>query len=142
MTFEPTLVQNNLMRATLLLLPLLETLPLTAERDCRDKPHFVGPCFAVHGRAWIAQGGPSLRIWHVGSKHFYGLRSDDPLAAPHSLLDALDQGNHDVYANFVLCPVTREIPHAMTMVCIKSVHHMIVTETNSLTRVYPRHGSR
>jgi hypothetical protein len=132
-------MENNCMRPALLLLPmLLATVQLSAERDCRHNRHLVGACTTIHGRAWIAQGGPSLRIWHVGTKHFYGLKSDDPLDAPEPLLDALDSGNNDVYADFELCPFTREISGAMTMVCIQSVDHMVFTEHDSMTLIHPQ----
>ncbi len=127
------------MRLALLLLSMcLATVPLSAERSCRHSRHLVGACSTIRGRAWIAQGGPSLRIWHVGTKHFYGLKSDDPLDAPESLLNALDNGNHDVYADFELCPFTREIAGAMTMVCIQSVQHMVITEHDSTTLIHPQ----
>jgi hypothetical protein len=64
--------------------------------------------------------------------HKYGVLPDNsPSAAPKNLIDALQVFDHSVFGDYEVCPLTREIPGSMTMVCIQSARNLIVTEYGS-----------
>ena len=117
---------------------LLVPVPVSAEYVCKNSHNLVGACFTIHGRAEYGNGTPALRIWRVGTRHKYGVFPDDPTAVPRPLLDGLDTFHHSVYADFDVCPFTNEIPGSMTMVCIQSVHHLVVTEYGSAILTNPK----
>lgn len=90
---------------------------------CAERADLAGPCFAIRGRASLANGNPTVRIWKVGTKRVLGLSDGrctrpecEPL--PAELRAALDW-DHAVLGDFVLCPFTRPRPGAMQLVCIE-----------------------
>jgi hypothetical protein len=94
-----------------------------AAEPCRERADLVGPCFHVHGRAALYNGNPSVRIWKVGTRRLLGVSESrmapgvDPL--PVEVRRALDW-EHPVFADFVLCPFTRERPGVMQLVCVEA----------------------
>jgi hypothetical protein len=51
----------------------------------------------------------------------YGVLPDEKPLMPQDVIDALDSFNHSVFADYEVCPYTREVPGAMTMVCVQPV---------------------
>jgi hypothetical protein len=95
-----------------------------AAAACRDDPGLAGPCFAVRGRLSTANGAPTFRIWPVGTRRLLGVRGDvlPECLRPHVGFD------RDLYADFVVCPLTRERPGHMRAVCVASAANMTVRD--------------
>jgi len=100
------------------------------DKVCAKDPRLAGPCFSLHGVLFAANGTPTFRIWHSGTKRILGvLDSEDPIM-PKTLHDRmLETGSgfdERVSADFLVCPYTRERKGWMRFVCIERASHMIV----------------
>jgi|ERR1017187_5995900 hypothetical protein len=93
--------------------------------SCRSDKGVVDACFTVHGRLSNWNGNPTGRIWVIGTKRTLGIREDTEL--PKSLADKM--GNFDDVAtgDFEVCPLTKESPGRMQIVCVASVSRTTVT---------------
>jgi hypothetical protein len=104
---------------------------------CKTSTDLVGQCFAVYGRlSWHANGRPYLRP--AGTSRLLGFpREVEGLR--HWLPEAVDPeapGNIykraspwpadelEVTGDFLVCPVSKEKPHAMRMVCMESAENL------------------
>lgn len=86
---------------------------------CKNDPDVVAACFSVRGRLSFYNGGPSTRIWRVGTHRMLGVPSE---IIRENVSDALGPKPFDteVYGDFKVCPFTKEKSGAMQMVCIES----------------------
>jgi hypothetical protein len=93
--------------------------------SCRNDKRVVSTCFTVHGRLSNWNGNPTERIWIIGTKRILGIREDTDL--PKSLDGKM--GNFDDVAtgDFEVCPLTKESPGRMQIVCVASVSHVTVS---------------
>lgn len=85
-------------------------------RTCRTDPDIVAACFTVRGRLRFSNGGPSARIWRIGTHRMLGV-TDEVLPGE---LDLRMNWDTEAFGDFDLCPFTREDPGAMQFVCIES----------------------
>ena len=89
--------------------------------SCKANPDLAGKCFMVHGRLRAYNGNPTFRLWPAGTKRLLGVTGahpgDDPIMPP-GLGVTFD---HDLYADFEVCPFTPEKPGVMRRVCVESV---------------------
>ena len=97
-----------------------------AAQHCAGRSDLVGPCFHVRGRAALFNGTPTVRIWRVGTTRLLGVSARgceapgcEAETIPAALRGVLDW-EHPVFADFVVCPFTRERPGAMQFVCVES----------------------
>ena len=44
-----------------------------SDRRCRGNTDLVGECFEFHGRMFVSNGTPGVRIWPVGTKRLLGV---------------------------------------------------------------------
>src|SRR5271155_5068323 len=98
---------------------------------CRGNAKLVGDCFTVHGRMREVNGGPGIRIWRIGTDRMLGVwepGEDDPDVAwiPDQIYEKLGY-DHEVFANFVVCPLTRQTEDAMQIVCVESAARIVRT---------------
>lgn len=105
------------------MLELLVNLCLTAsaaEPPCKSNPGLSGKCFVVRGRLRAYNGNPTYRIWKIGTQRILGVTGAHPGEAP-ILPDGVACGfDCDIYADFEVCPFTREKPGVMQRVCVES----------------------
>lgn len=87
---------------------------------CEKDPDLVAKCFAVHGRLSFYNGGPSARIWKIGTHHMLGV-TDEILPGD---LDLRMNWDTEALGDFDLCPFTREKPGVMQFVCIESAKNV------------------
>ncbi len=87
---------------------------------CKTDPDIIAACFSVHGRLSAWNGGPTMRIWHVGTTRILGV--DDDSQMPIILQEKMNWGI-EAWGDFEVCPLTPERPGWMQMVCIESVDH-------------------
>jgi hypothetical protein len=94
-----------------------------AGQKCASAPDLkiVGECFWVHGRMYNANGGSVARIWKIGTRRILGVESELPKDIEKSMGDFDDE----VYADFLVCPYTKEEPGVMQLVCVKDAKHLI-----------------
>lgn len=95
---------------------------------CRTHPELVGACRTVRGRLAPANGIPSIRIWIVGTQRILGLSGGEDPVLPANLRAALGDRpfERQVYGDFRVCPLTRQSPGRMQMVCVASAHRLAV----------------
>jgi hypothetical protein len=89
---------------------------------CAENPTVIGECFVVHGRLSVWNGNPTFRIWPVGTKRMLGVREEFEL--PPELDPYLGRFDDVVYANFNVCPLTKNKPGVMQIVCVESATHI------------------
>jgi hypothetical protein len=103
-----------------------------AGTTCRTSHNLVGACFFVHGRLFVTNGTPSVRIGAVGTNRILGVldrqsqaESDQVVpAAVHVLLTA-DPFVIEVYGDYEVCPFEKDTTGSMRAVCIQSASHLI-----------------
>jgi hypothetical protein len=98
--------------------------------SCAAAPNLVGPCFSVRGRLSLWNGTPSARIWRVGTKRILGVSDSrciepDCRQLPADILAALDWDT-EIFADFLVCPFTKERPGVMQFVCAESARNVSV----------------
>jgi len=100
-------------------------------KSCRQHPQLSGPCFNLRGRLSYYNGTPSQRIWPVGSHRLLGI-SDVRFALPgyanlpQELVDKLADFDNEMFADFLVCPFTKDRPGVMRFVCVESAKNIFV----------------
>lgn len=87
----------------------------------------------VHGRLTYYNGNPSSRIWIVGTKRLLGVResSDEVAYMPKELQDLMSW-DREIFADFVVEPLTPYKLGVMQMVRAVSASKIIVTEKDKI----------
>ena len=110
--------------------------------SCKGNSQLVGDCFVLRGRLSAVNGALSLRMWRVGTKRLLGVegRYDDgdhnhnPEAVlPENVLQVFSPFENEVYADFEVCPFTKEKPGEMQVVCVHSASNLVVKELGHVT---------
>jgi hypothetical protein len=91
--------------------------------QCAVRKDIVGECFKVRGRLRAYSGYPRCRIWPVGTTRLLGVA--DPSSLPSNV--ACGEG-FEVYADFVVCPLTEAKPQGLQMVCVASATNIRASE--------------
>lgn len=99
-------------------------------RSCREHPKLSGPCFTIRGRMSLYNGAPSVRIWRVGTGRMLGVSEqrfsvEGYCNLPGSVRQRLSWDS-DLFADFVVCPFTREESGVMQLVCVDSATKVVV----------------
>ena len=103
---------------------------ISCGKPCREHPKLGGPCFTVHGRMELHNGNPTVRIWRVGTNRILGV-SEQRFAVegycnlPTVIREQLSWDS-DLFADFVVCPFTRDKRGVMQLVCVESATHVVV----------------
>jgi hypothetical protein len=87
----------------------------------------------VHGKITYYNGNPSSRIWIVGTKRLLGVRHCDGEVAhmPKELRDLMSW-DREVFADFVVVPLTPYQHGVMQMVRVVSASKIVVTEKGKI----------
>ncbi len=87
----------------------------------------------VHGRLTYCNGNPSSRIWIVGTKRMLGVRDSDVETAdiPKELRDLMSW-DREIFADFVVEPLTPYKVGVMQMVRVVSAAKIVVTEKEKI----------
>jgi hypothetical protein len=105
------------------------------EAGCEGNPALVGPCFAVKGRAVMANGTPGFRIMQAGTKHVLGVMPAENEIVPACLAKAVTFDS-EVTAEFRVCPFTLAKEGQMQLVCVDSVGAITVRRWDDEKRAY------
>ena len=94
-------------------------------QTCAADPDLVGVCFWLHGRMSYYNGGPSTRIWRIGTKRMLGVPSE---TVPETIAPHFNGFDDEVTGDFKVCPLTRRKPGVMQMVCVEAAKHVIYSK--------------
>jgi hypothetical protein len=86
----------------------------------KANPDLVGACFTVHSRMSIYNGAFNYRIWRIGTHRMLGVRD---VVVPDTIAAKLDWDNV-AYGDSYVCPLTRNRPEHMQMICVESVSNV------------------
>jgi hypothetical protein len=114
----------KLLATTLIASVALATPAMADAPVCKGNPKVVGKCMTFYGPLSVYGGSPSLRIWPVGTKQLYGIRSTgaDPenVVLPEKLRDILATNPREVNGKWEVCPLEPERPNQLRSVCLES----------------------
>jgi len=112
---------------------------------CKGAPKIEGECFTIHGRLFVANGTPGVRIWRVGTTRILGVTDGDGDAEGKSLLPPsvqkllkADPFFTDIYGDYNVCPLEIDRPGRMRTVCVESASHLLaVTRQGTIAKAHP-----
>ena len=126
-----------------LALILSTLLPLQAiASTCETNYRIVDECYETRGRLQAANGNPSVRIWKVGTKRILGVKNENLENLPKKVKEDFSFGVY-VFADYKVCPLTKEKPGHMQMVCIESMKNIRIEDYRKnpdvpvITRIQP-----
>ena len=100
---------------------------------CKSSPEVMDKCFVVHGRLFVANGTPNIRIWRVGTKRILGVfngagEAESDSLLPVSVEKALqpDPFQTEIYGNYEVCPLGQDRAGRMRPVCIEQARDLFV----------------
>jgi hypothetical protein len=116
-------------RSTILFTCLLICPSFAASSDgCEGAGPIVAECQVIHGRLFVANGNPSVRIWPVGTKRHLGIAEvNEKPFVPDALRSKLSL-NTQIFGDFDVCPLSKERPGEMQRVCVRSASKLVVRE--------------
>ena len=102
-------------------------------------PQIAQSCIHFRGRLTAGEGTPSVRLWHIGTPHVYGIYSnrygfthdsetlDNEAPELHFKLpkDIPAAGGWTVFGDFEVCPLEPRIEGHMQAACIASGSHIV-----------------
>jgi len=98
-------------------------------KKCKGNKRLVGDCFTVHGRMREGNGGPAIRIWRIGTDRMLGVwepdENDPDVAWLSERIYRMLDDDHQVFANFVVCPLTKKTEDEMQIVCVESATRIV-----------------
>ncbi len=84
-----------------------------------------GPCFRIHARFDIYTGDGMEELWPVGTHRVLwaasGTEKLEGLLGDHP-------DDFSLFGDFVVCPLTKDVPGEMRHVCIKDARNVKVTK--------------
>jgi len=108
------------------MLPLIFMATLLAEAPTVPAKPFE----IVHGRLFVTNGTPSIRIWRIGTKQILGVHPDEsPEALPDNIRKWVRFGVN-VYADFTVEPVAPVQPGQMQLVRLVSASQIVIEQTD------------
>jgi hypothetical protein len=93
---------------------------------CQSRQDLSGSCFVVHGRLRAYNGNPTFRIWPIGTRRLLGVTGPHPGEEPLMPAGLGCDFDHDVYADFEVCPFTAKKEGVMQRTCIEAARKPVV----------------
>jgi hypothetical protein len=93
---------------------------------CRTRKDLARGCIKIRGRLRSYGTYPRCRIWPLGSTHLLGVAGPDALPSNVACGDGFE-----VYADFVVCPLTNARQNGLQMVCVASAANLRASEVKS-----------
>jgi hypothetical protein len=116
----PKIGRTEGMKQIILVLLLVNVRNATAQ-SCKSDPKVVASCFTVHGKLYNANGGSVARIWKIGTNRVLGVTRELPTSIEPYMGDFDDVP----YADFLVCPYTKEKAGVMQLVCVESATRIV-----------------
>jgi hypothetical protein len=98
---------------------------------CRQQPNLVDECFYVRGRLSLYNGNPTFRLWRVGTRRILGVSDSYSQSGYSNIPDEIkNQLNweNEIWADFLVCPFTRQKPKVMQFICIESGKNIVIRQ--------------
>jgi len=100
-------------------------------------PANAATCYWTHGRLSLYNGTPAFRLWKIGTHRVLGIYSGPPSERRHDLdnenpefpvevRQKFQPFQNQIFADFEVCPLEPERPHAMQAACIESAKNIVV----------------
>jgi hypothetical protein len=93
---------------------------------CAGRKDKVGECYRVRGRLRAYAGYPRCRIWPVGTTRLLGVADANALPSNVACGDGFE-----VYADFLVCPLTEPRETGIQLVCVASAGNIRASEIKS-----------
>ena len=96
---------------------------------CAERTDLAGPCYQVHGRLYLTEGTPGVRLWIIGTKRILAVMTPEDSEEnimPAKVSSQFQNTATQVYADFSVCPFEKDAPGHMRPVCIESAKNMII----------------
>jgi hypothetical protein len=101
-------------------------------KKCKGSERLVGDCFTVHGRMTLGNGGPAIRIWRIGTERMLGVwepnEGDKDVSWLPNPIDGQLDYDRQIFADFEVCPLTKETPDELQIVCVQSATHVVTRD--------------
>ena len=110
-------------------------------RHCPRPP--VETCTSGHGR-FSTQNGISQTIWVVGTTRRLAVANDADNFFPATVLKYLEITSPDhsyIFGDFTICPIERDTPGHMRMVCVADARNLVVQNTMNLWPPFRVHST-
>jgi hypothetical protein len=106
---------------------------LSRNKSCKEHPKLIDPCFNVRGRLAYYNGAPSLRLWPVGTHRLLGVSEGRFASAgydnvPPEVATQLGGFENEMFADFTVCPFTKDEPGIMRLICIDAAKNIVVRQ--------------
>jgi hypothetical protein len=106
---------------------------LSRNKSCKEHPKLIDPCFNVRGRLAYYNGAPSLRLWPVGTHRLLGVSEGRFALAgydnvPPEVATQLGGFENEMFADFTVCPFTKDEPRIMRLICIDAAKNIVVRQ--------------
>jgi len=123
----------------------LTTLPIASNITAAPGRHIpcktsanAAMCYWTHGRLGFYNGTPALRLWKIGTHRLlgiysgpsvdrYGLDNENP-ELPAKVERVFNPLQNRIFADFEVCPLEAQRPHAMQAACIESAKNIVVAK--------------
>jgi hypothetical protein len=100
-------------------------------------PANAAPCYWTRGRLSFYSGTPAFRLWKVGTHRLLGIYSgpsvdrdgednEHPEFPPNIEIDPIHLFEHQIFAEFEICPLEQGRPRAMQPACVESAKNVFV----------------
>jgi hypothetical protein len=139
-------VSTNLSSIFSLVAVIFFTLSLVNSLRAREKrkipcetPANESSCYWIQGRLGAYSGTPAFRLWKIGTHRLLGILSGPSFDLSH---DDLEDNEHPefplnvqekfhptenrIFADFKVCPLEPQHPHAMQAACIEAARNIVV----------------
>lgn len=126
------LVSRLFFAAALLATSTARAQPQSIPVKCQELPALAGKCFTVHGRLYVSNGTPSVRLLKIGTKRILGA-SDEGDDLPACLRKFLAVGTF-IYGDFFVCPLKPDRLGWMRPVCIELVSKLVLERYDDQNR--------
>ena len=115
----------TLSRAVLAMAGVFTMTNAVGQPACANQDPKAGQCRDIRARVTYANGNPPVRIWPVGTTRILGVRDAQPPLLPEELGRRLSW-DHAVYGDLRVCPLTKERPGHMQIVCVAAARNLSV----------------
>jgi hypothetical protein len=103
-----------------------------AGQSCKTSHNLVGACFSIHGRLFVFDPAPTIRIAWDGTDRVLGVLDRQSSAAGPELVPsavsallAAAPSTTEIDGDYLVCPFDRTHLGRMQAVCIQAASHLI-----------------
>ena len=102
-----------------------------AGQSCKTSHNLVGACFSIHGRLFMAESAPRVRIAWIGTDRILRVLDRQASANGPDIIPSAVQvlltpapSSMEIEGDYLLCPFDKTRVNLMQAVCIQDVSHL------------------